>query len=600
MSKKLRFPLEKNSILKVEEYFYKFLNSISNTIPISEQFEELDEAKDFFSNEDVISVKDEGCYWKLGFSDSIITPKNILSQKYYVGGNISIPPRRIEYIIDNIKVRTIALSTNNSNIIVLAVVDCIGLTNFYVNKIRNDLQKFCERKSVKVINVFSTHTHSSVDTMGIWSVGAKGILSSYIKSRKGLIPEPTVDQHFMDLVVEKTKETIIEAVNNMHLGKLFFLEVGSNSSKKIDEEIKNRIGFNSAEDYWDEKWQKLWDEEFSRTNITETGIYEYILSKRSPYEFSPRITRIRFKPLNNNVPETVIINLSAHPYSNGLKLRGEGSGDMLSGDFVYYMEEIFNQNKYNMIFLNGAINGVYPKRKAIINKEKKQKYKLTEQTKIIGNEFASILLAVCMTSQEIYSDKTTNPQGKSLAYQSVINHKKALLLKEIEIKPVLKSYNKGIFLKCTNPLEQIIGKLNFAQFNLYKTREKDIYVKSEIGYIQLGEYVNIALVPGEITNTLCSDNVIYERKTRTVGRDIASIDKIFGDKTLVFGLANDSIGYIIHPDDYYFLYVGNGLFSRKLFGENFTHYQEIFSLGENVACELLSEFEEIKKIQSKE
>lgn len=600
MLQKLKFPLEQKNILRAEKYFYNFLNLINNTIPISDHIKNLEDAEDFLSNKDVIYSEDDGYYWKLGFSDSIITPSDIQSSEYYIGGNVSIPPRKITHVVDNIKVRTIALSTNKSNIIVLSVVDCIGITNVYVNKIRKDLTEFCEQNSIKSINVFSTHTHSSVDSMGIWSVKTKTLLSNFIRTRKGITPHPTVNKAFIDLVIEKTKETIIQSVKNMQSGKMFLLEVGNNSSYTINEEIKKNIGFNSAENKWNEKWQKLWYEEFSQSNLSKTGIYEYILSKRYPYDFSPRITRIRFKPFDNNIPETMIINLSAHPYSNGLKLGEEGNGNGLSGDFVYYMEEIFNQQNCNMIFFNGAINGIYPKRKAIQRNDNYHKIKLTEQTKIIGNELASIALAVGMTSQEIYSNKTTNPRDKSQAYQSVLIHKKTSALLETEIKPMLKFYNKNILLKCTNPLEQIIGKLNFAQFNLYKTGQNDIYVKSEIGLIKLGDGLNIVLVPGEITNTLCNNKVIFEKKANSISNDILSIDEIFGANTMVFGLANDSIGYIIHPDDYYMVYIGNGMVSQKVFGENFTHYQELFSLGENVAQELLKEFKELKNIQTKE
>lgn len=594
MFKKREFPLKQKNVLKFEKYIYKVINFVNGTIPAPKHFKEIDEKYSFLLDENTIHIEDEGDYWKLGFSECIITPQNIQSEKYYVGGNISFPPRKITHVIDNIKVRTIALSTEKSKIVTFSVVDCIGLTNVYVNKIRKELTEFCKQNSVESINIFSTHSHSSIDSMGIWSASIKNIVSNYVKAKKGITPNSTVNETFIDLIIEKTKESIVKSVENMQLGEMFLLEVGDNSAYKINEEIKKKIGFNSEKNDWDEEWQKIWTEEFSKYNISETGIYEYILSKRSPYDFSPRITRIRFSPLNNNIPETMIVNLSAHPYSNGLKLRREGKGDGLSGDFVYYMEKTLNQEKYNMIFFNGAINGVYPKRKSIQSKGKSKKIKLDEQTRIIGNELASIVLLAGMTTDEIYSNKTTNPQGKSPAYQSVFSHKRNDVLVEHKIKPILKLYNKSIFLKCTNPLEQIIGKLNFAQFDSYKTSENDIYVKSEIGFIKLGDDLNIALIPGEITNTLCNNNVIYESKTNFISSDISSIEEILGDNTLIFGLANDSIGYIIHPDDYYLVYVGNGILSKRIFGENFTHYQEIFSLGENIASELLNEFKKIK------
>lgn len=588
-------PLEHKRIQKAESCFYKFLNLINAAIPIPGQIETIKE-KTISSNDNsgVVGVVDEGVYWKLGFSECNIVPSDVQSSEYYIGGNISVPPRKLTHIIDYIKVRTIALSTDNNHKIVLSVVDCIGLTNFYINKIRKNLTDFCLHNSIKTINVFSTHTHSSIDSMGIWSVDIPKIFSSFKETRKNALPEPSVNKRFMEIVIKRTEESIKKAVNNMQPGRMFLAEIGFNSSKKIDEEIKKSIGFDSSVDSWSDEWQKLWDLELSKMKLSETGIYEYILPKRSPYEFSPKITRIRFKPLDTSVPETIIVNLSAHPYSNGLNLHGQGKGNGLSGDYVYYMEEVFNQNNCNMIFFNGAINGIYPKRKAIQHSDKNHTVKLKEQTKIIGNEIASITLAASMQLQDIYLNKTTNPQGKSSVYQTIIHKKIAQPIVESEIEPKFKSYNKFIFLKCANPLEQIIGKLNFAQFNLFKAEENNLYIKSEIGIIQLGDDLNIALIPGEITNSLCAGQVIYPSKSRKKSIDMSSIDDILGENTLVFGLANDAIGYIIHPDDYCMVYLGNGFLSKKLFGKDFTHYQEIFSLGENVSLELLSQLKNLK------
>lgn len=576
--------LNKEIIIKTENAINKLLNIFNNRIPMPPHIKHLTDIEQLTSGNGIYYTSETDNYWKLGYNECSIKPLDIDSKRYFVGGNISVPPRKITHVIDDIKVRTIALSTEHSKVIVLSVIDCIGLSNSYVNVIREHLADFCKLNSIITINIFSTHCHSSIDSLGIWSTSVKDFFLNYMSARQDKIPRPTIDINFINTVLKKVEDSIIAAVKNMKLGSLFLLEIGNKSSNAINEIINNNICPHNNEKDCVKK--ERWQNEFSKLDISETGLYEYIFSKRYPYDFSPRITRIRFKPIDESVRETMIINISAHPYSNGLKIRGEGKGNGLSGDFIYYMEETFNNNNYNMIFFNGAIGGIYPKRKAV----KDSKTGLKEQTKIIGNEFAGIALSANMTYKEIFSNKTTCPDDKSSAYKNVINHKKAdHPIEEKEIKAVFKSCNKKVKLKCSNPIEQIIGKLNLAQFDMFSTPTNDLYVGSEIGYIQLGNELNIVFVPGEITNSLFDGHYDYKMFNNSES-SVNSIIDIFGGKTVVFGLANDAIGYIIHPDDYCMVYAGNGFFSKQVFGQHFTHYQEIFSLGKETAGNLLDEY----------
>ena len=61
----------------------------------------------------------------------------------------------------------------------------------------------------------------------------------------------------------------------------------------------------------------------------------------------------------------------------------------------------------------------------------------------------------------------------------------------------------------------------------------------------------------------------------------------------MFGLANDAIGYVIDDKDYCMFYLGNGKLSKKILGKNYTHYQEIFSLGNKTASTIM---EQLKKL----
>lgn len=589
--KKRIIRISRKKLFATEKINNGMLDLINKKIPFAKHIQEIEQNE--LKNSSVC-IDTSGESWFLGYSALSITPQDIGENNYYIGGNISIPPRKVEGIIDDVKVRTVCISTSiDGDKTILVCIDCIGLTNYYVQKIRNEILEFSKTNNIKTVNIFSTHTHSSIDTMGIWSVNFKKIYSNLLDLRNNKNPTPSVDVEYLDYITQKVKESIFQAVTNLEPGKLYYLKIGENSADLIREDFYKKIGFDSNNDVWNKEWEKLLEHELINISTSKLGLYSYIFPKRSPYEFIPCITRMRFEPSDKKQRETIIVNLSAHPYSNGLKIRKKWPANCISGDFPYYMEKIFDENNYNFLFINGAINGIYPKRaatKTSVNTNEK----IDKQTETIGCDFARITLIASMSKSEIYSNKTLNPSEKSDAYQTIVkNHNR--VIKEIEIKPALFEIKKCILLKCSNPIEQIIGKLNFSQFNAYRIGD-DLCLKTEIGFIQMGELLKIALVPGEITAGLFTGkgDMIEKNTLNKSGNKYNCISNIFRGEVTVFGLANDEIGYIIPDDDYCMFYIGNGFLNRKLLGKNYTHYQETFSLGENTASELMKQIESLK------
>ena len=575
----------KKRVFVIEKKINHLLQYFDKKIPVPKYIQRKSEKEINQMSDFSVCVDDCGEKWFLGYSNLSITPIDIDQKKYYVGGNISFPPREIKEIIDDVKVRTVCLSVKEQGEkIILSSVDCIGLTNVYVDKIREELQEFCVANNVKSINIFSTHTHSSVDTMGVWSINMKKLAANIIASQKNNNPQPTVDFEYMDFLINKVKTSIIESVKNITPGELFFLKIGNNSADSIRKKFYKKIGFDENTDVWNKSWEKILEHELENLPTSELGIYQYILAKRSPFEFLPCITRIRFQPFDKEKKGTVIVNFSAHPYSNGLKIKKEGSGNVLSGDFPYYMEKIFNENNYNFVFFNGALNGIYPKRESTKIGEKESRTTLRQQTETIGFDLAGIILSADLLESEVYSNPTLCPNSRSKVYCSIIKRNKEPIA-ETEIKPTIFTSEKSIILKCSNPIELIIGKLNFSQFKAYITEQDEMYIKSEIGFIQMGDELKIALMPGEITPGLLTGNGDMNSKNtlkKNTG-DFYSLKSIFDEHIIVFGLANDAIGYVIPDNDFCMVYVGTGRFAKKLFGKSYTHYQEIFSIGEKTA-----------------
>lgn len=548
-----------------------FLSGLNRILPEPPGFK-TEKTKD--KREDKIRIADTaGDSWYLGFSERSITPPDIDTKNYYIGGNLSVPPRRVRGVLDDIKVRAIAISDGEQRAAeVFCAVDCIGITNTVVRRIRSELDSFCRTNNVGYINIFSTHAHSSIDTMGIWSVTGKKFFENISKLITHSQPLPSVDGAFIDLIVEKTKKAVAEAVRNMEPGRLFAAQIGENSVEKLEK-------YSAKKPYGD-------------MTLSEYGIKDFIFAKRPPREYSPRLNRLRFVPDNGASRPTVLVNFGAHPYANGLRIKNN-RGDMLSADFPFYMEREINSAGENFIFINGAVNGIYPNRGAGGVKEEN----FTRQTEALGRDLGKLVLAMTKECEEIEQNSLLSPKNSGEAYKSAVERIGKCTVKEHELEPKLISIHKETALRVDNPLEKIIGKLGFACFDMTRPAKGIYELETETGYLELGGEFKALLVPGEITPGLVSGtgDMLAENSITNRASGFKSLCDIVGGDTAVFGLANDALGYIIPDNDYCMFFAGYGKLAEKLFFKDYAHYQEMFSIGAHTASAFAAGVEDMMK-----
>lgn len=548
-----------------------FLSGLNRILPEPPGFK-TKKPKD--EHEDTIRIANTaGDSWYLGFSERSITPPDIDTKNYYIGGNLSVPPRRVCGVLDDIKVRAIAISDGEGRAAeVFCAVDCIGLTNTVVRRIRSELDSFCRTNNVGYINMFSTHAHSSIDTMGIWSVTGKKFFENISKLIMHSQPLPSVDGAFIDLIVEKTKKAVAESVRNMEPGRLFAAQIGKNSIEKLEE-------YSAKKPYGD-------------MTLSEYGIKDFIFAKRPPREYSPRLNRLRFVPDNIASRQTVLVNFGAHPYANGLRIKNN-RGDMLSADFPFYMEREINAAGENFIFINGAVNGIYPNRGAGGVKEEN----FTRQTEALGRDLGKLVIAMTKEREEIEQNSLLSPKNSGEAYKSAVERIGKCAVKERELEPKLISIHKETALRVDNPLEKIIGKLGFACFDMTRPAKGIYELETETGYLELGGEFKALLVPGEITPGLVSGtgDMLAENSITNRASGFKSLCDIVGGDTAVFGLANDALGYIIPDNDYCMFFAGYGKLAEKLFFKDYAHYQEMFSIGAHTASTFAAGVEDMMK-----
>ncbi len=279
---------------------------------------------------------------------------------------------------------------------------------------------------------------------------------------------------------------------------------------------------------------------FERMDIGE----EYFNNKNRPAAsaLDTELKKFTFYPYNKSATPTVILNMSAHPDKVGLATGGEINGHGLSGDYVYYIGETLNKAGYNFMFFNGAICGIYIG---------------------IEGEFETRLDVAAAYGRNIGELVLGMNEGK-------------------KVEPILNLRLKKVDLKVTNPLIRAAGKINLVNYLIKVTDKKEYFVTTEIGYMEMGKDIKIAFVPGELCTDLAYGGVSLKGENSVSGKDFEAkaLAEIFGEDVIVFGLANDAIGYIV-PDNDYAMAIGFG------------HYAETLSIGKNTGSTLMKAFEDI-------
>ena len=121
------------------------------------------------------------------------------------------------------------------------------------------------------------------------------------------------------------------------------------------------------------------------------------------------------------------------------------------------------------------------------------------------------------------------------------------------VEPVFNICHEQIFLPMRNKVMKLAFKVGLFQNTLLKKRFFGYEIVSEIGYAEFGKNIAVALIPGELEPSLAYGGALgasesWSGKAWTMPSigEMAGKDK----KLLVFGLANDQVGYIVADTDF--------------------------------------------------
>lgn len=331
---------------------------------------------------------DEDAQWNLGYSNASLIPDDYSNGTYYIGGYIAIEngfSNVVEGIAeipgigkDDMKVRCVAINDGTDNGTVLfATVDCIGITNADIKDIRARLADFAAANNIVSINVSSTHTHSCIDTEGLWTK------LLYKLARNGIVSGTDADEElvqgtnpaYMEFLKDSVADSLMDAYADMQPGVLTYTEKDlgqdyfNNKNRPSSGEMIYEINENGESVYTGEK-------EIAMTDIS----------------------RFIFIPDDEAETPTMMLNIAAHPDVAGLPTESN-SGREISGDYLFYCGKFLEDAGYNFMFFQGAIAGIYMSRS--VTGDGVPTEQRVEESQRYGYELARMALSLTLTEKEI-------------------------------------------------------------------------------------------------------------------------------------------------------------------------------------------------------
>lgn len=423
--------------------------------------------------------------YTVGFGKKIILPDDIEKKKYYIAGYGENNPAK--GVIDPQYAHAVWMDDNSGRGGVLFIsLDIVGLLNKDVNKIREMLTDFKNETGCRSINVFSTHNHAGIDTMGIW----------------GPLPFSGKNEKFMKELFDAVLFSAYDAYTSRKNGKIY---LGTIEVPDMQEDI------------------------------------------RTPIVYSKTLTRFKFVP-DDNSNEIWILNFASHSESL------QGCNHLVSADFPCYLRERIKKiTGADVLYGVGAIGGMISMDIPEENTLRKE-FRLIESTRDIGYKLAD--------------------------YAMQINN-------DIKLEANINFARKDFYADVENPVLTIACEVGLLYADKFARKESPNFwcLKSEITYFEIGGK-KILLLPCELFPELAFGGALSAEESGTgKGAEINPdlLCDIVGDKEiLIFGLANDELGYVLPPNDFVlnekmpYLDDGRDRHNRR-------HYEETNSMGPNTA-----------------
>lgn len=478
----------------------------------------LEEAPNFFKGSETFadtSAPASDAVWSLGYASESILPDDFGTEEYKYTRGSYIPYWFTTEVYteedgtpEDIKVRTVAMD-DGRGVVIFASIDCIGISNADVRKIRAAVsQEDIEKYGIISINVTATHTHSGIDTQGVWTAPISTLANNVLRYTFQDIEnyKSGVNEDLLAKIIESSAATIRTACETMTEGDLYY---------------------------------------------ARTDIADYVRDRTPPYASDNEMYRLVFEPYDAAVAPTLISTFGCHPESASYDYLTTDDGiqidSKLSADFVYYMEKVCNAAGYNFIYIQGNVGTNTSSRGLTSDNIDNTSH---DSAVRFGYEMGYIALSMTMTEEDRIAlnvatgdllgvEANAGNEGYTVWYEGLAT------VEEEKVNPVMNIRHEQILIPIDNNVAKILLKTGIASNTLvYDNRTLDYYGLTEIGYMEIGNSVKMFLNPGELMSELLLDSAPLTDFPYLALRDY------YGEDLIVCDLMNDAAGYI-EPDPYY-------------------------------------------------
>ena len=437
-----------------------------------------------------------------GFGKASILPVDWATKKYYVAGYSENNPA--VGVLDEPHVHALWVDDRSGRGGVLFIsCDCVGILNKDINGFRKAVLDSLNGVACRSVNIFCTHNHAGIDTMGIW----------------GALPLSGKDPKYMKLIQTQMIRAVAAAVADSRESDVYY---GTVQVPDMQEDI------------------------------------------RLPIVYSKTLTRLRCVPRDGS-REIWFMNFASHSESL------QGCNSRISADFPQYLRDrIRREAGAETIYGVGAVGGMISMDIPNEREIRDTTGDFAENTMQIGHKLG----------------------GYALQIQD-----------EKKLTPYVNFIRKELYIPVENSVLSIAGRVHIIDADWYADEKypKRTCLKSEMTYIDFGG-LPMLMIPCELFPELAYGGYLSaEESAEGKGPDVnpKPLSEIAGvDELLVFGLANDELGYVLPPNDF-LLHPTQGYMEIPRDRHNRRHYEETNSLGPATAQCLADCFESMMKAVKK-
>ena len=473
---------------------------------------DLDAYGDFYPGmEAFLSVPADEAVWRLGYASHSVMPADFGEKSYAKGAYLPDIFCNTMYRDDDgeeeeLRVRTIVLDDGSGRgAAAFCAVDCMGLANADVRRVRSALADFAAQAGIVSVNISATHIHTGIDSQGVWTYPVKTGVGNIFSSEVHY----GVDRTFLQAIIDGVKASVEDAYADMKEGRLYY---------------------------------------------SFTDISAYIWDRTPPYSMDGNLYKLEFVPEDEAATPTIVATFGCHPESssydwdsyvdeNGKK----GYDKNLSADFIWYMEKVVNAAGYNFIFIQGNVGTITSGRGRSNDGDLAPTAHDTAMR--YGYELGYITLGMGMDEEEriALNDETGDRLGvRKYADREdyTVWYEGLPTVEATEVEPILNIAHRQFICPVDNNLMAVIAKTAVASNLVLRKNDGSFCTVTEVGYLEIGDALKVYLSPGETFTELLKGGDGIK------GFPYKALREALGENVIIFDLMNDAAGYVANDANY--------------------------------------------------